>query len=199
MSFRAFARTAAGGLAILLGASCSPPDPLEETVDASDGLALAMSESKLSARLSREQMAQFRDALQEIKFEVMAERSRPPSVSVDAAAMEVIDGLTVRAIFEKGFYWKQARLEAEIAERTYAMRMNDQVRTRPDDSASQEYLRTLRAHQAAVVAGDEAELLRLKQVLVSAGIPESPPIGSGAPPGSASDPAGEDEKPVRIR
>ncbi len=99
---------------------------------------------------------------------------------MEAAALEKMNGLTVRAVLEIGFDSELQRVEAEYALRKKAISVNALLRTRPGDAESQSFLEHLHEQQLNEVRDEAKEITRIKKRLVASGLPPGAP-GGGKP------------------
>jgi hypothetical protein len=127
-------------LACLAAAGCASRDPLAERVTADSPVGLQMWLSRAPGRLSAEQMADFREAIQELRFAIMATGAASGSEPVEAALCVSIDGRTVRQVLLDGFGRQAGRLGVERRLLEASARANARLRVRPGDAASLEYL-----------------------------------------------------------
>jgi hypothetical protein len=164
MSCRLFAVAAV----CLASSGCGPSDPLETKVIADDPVAFSMWESKSHDLLPPAQIQEFDDAVQEYKFHIMAEGKATGSEAVSDSMREAINGRTIRYVLQQGLGWKLSRLEAERAGLEGVMAQNAQMRTRPGDTASADYLNVFRKRQEAQLASVTEEIALTREKLKSA-------------------------------
>ncbi len=188
-------------LAAFLGfavAGCGPSDPLAMKVDGRDFLALSMWKSDASRRLTAQQLADFDEAVQEVKFRMMADRAANGGVSVDKASLEAIDGKTVTQVLQMGLGWEFERMDAERAELARAIEQNAQMRTRPGDFESKTYLSDLHDRQLVRLHAATDQVAHIRERMGAYGFPID---GAGRPDAGTDrtprEPASEDEQPVR--
>ena len=149
-------------LALVLAAGgCAPADPLETRIPADSAISYAMWESDTLGRLTPEQMEDYRDALQEIRFRAMGLHGASGHEAVEASLRRTIDGMTLRQVILQGLGWKVARLDAQRAELAKSIALNARIRTHPEDTASQNYLeefhdRLVKQMNETIEAGDRA-------------------------------------------
>jgi hypothetical protein len=168
-------------------------------VDSATDLSLNIWKSNASDRLSYEQWADFNEAFQQIKFQIMAQGTAKGSPAVEQAALDAMNGQTVRSVLEMGLDWELQCLEAEKAQRLNSIKSNARMTTRPGDTESQLYLSHLRDQQLDLVNGETLQIDHVKGRLRAAGLPETFSPGSGKSVDTASEPGVEDAKPVLIR
>ncbi len=191
---RALFLSAAACLALC---GCGPSDPLEMKVESMTQLDLDIWKSNASSRLSNEQLADFNESYQDIKFQIMAQGEASGGSSVEAAALEKINAQTVRAVLKMGLSWELRRIEAEEAQRMRAMESNARLATRPDDTESQRYLANLHDRQMVQVRAAALEIARVNGRLAAAGLPtDLPPLSDALD--YVKEPSAEDSPPVRI-
>jgi hypothetical protein len=137
-------RTLLALLACLAAAGCATRDPLDDKVTADTPIALQMSLSRASDRLSEGQMADLREAIQELRFLVMAQGQASGSEAIEAALCAGIDGRTVRQVLVEGFGCQADRLGGERRQLEESARQNARLSVREGDIDSLEYLKTER-------------------------------------------------------
>src|SRR5580698_10297562 len=128
---------------------CGPSDPLEMTVDADSLVGFAMWRNKAADRLDPAQMAEFDEAVREIRYKAMTVGTASGTEAVEEAAREVINGRTARDVMEMGLEWELSRLEAERWELGTASSGNAHARTKPGDTDSANYLQEIVQRQDA--------------------------------------------------
>jgi outer membrane murein-binding lipoprotein Lpp len=163
----ATARIFAAALACLALAGCGPSDPLDGRVDAADGLAFSMWRSNVERDLTPQQV---------VEFHVMAAGAASGSDAVEAAMRQMINGLTVRQLLQRGLGWELDRAEAERSALETGMRQNALMTTRPGDTDSSEYLIALKERQTARLRAATDEVNRARERLAAAGgvVPAAP-------------------------
>jgi len=172
----ATARIFAAALACLALAGCGPSDPLDGRVDAADGLAFSMWRSNVERDLTPQQVVDLDRSVQEIKFHVMAAGAASGSDAVEAAMRQMINGLTVRQLLQRGLGWELDRAEAERSALETGMMQNALMTTRPGDTDSSEYLIALKERQTARLRAATDEVNRARERLAAAGgvVPAAP-------------------------
>jgi phage tail protein X len=130
--------------------------------------------------LSARQLAEFDRAMQEIRFHVMATGAASGSEAVEDATLLRVDRQTVRHVLQEGLGWELERAEAERSTLEAGMKTNAQMRTRPGDSASADYLTDLRVRQVARLKAATDEVNRAREGLAATGM-AVPPAPSPAP------------------
>jgi hypothetical protein len=145
---------------------CGPSDPLDLTVKADTYVGFAMWETNARERLDPAQMADFEEAVQEIKYRTMANATKGSTETVEEAARDAVDGRSVRYVLELGLGWELSRLQGERAELDKATSGNAHAYTYPDDTASADYLNSLVKRQQARLreADDKIDAVRRKLV-----------------------------------
>jgi hypothetical protein len=185
--------------ALSLGCSgCGPRDPLDLKVDSTTAISLNIWKSNAIGSLSDQQLTDFNEAFQEIKFGIMAQGTAKGALEIEQAALEAVNGRTVRSILETGLDSELQRLQSEKAERLSSMRSNARMTTRPGDTDSQLYLTRLHDRQLALLDEEALQIARVKSRLVAAGLSDSLAPGSGKTIETASEPAADDAAPVLI-
>jgi hypothetical protein len=167
-------------LACLAAAGCGPKDPLDAKVDAGDGLAFSMWRSGAEHDLAPQQVIDLDRSVQEIKFHIMAAGAASGGDAVDAAMRQIVNGLTVRQLLQKGLGWELDRAEAERNALETGMRQNALMTTRPGDTDSAEYLVALKERQTARLRAATDEVNHVRERLAAAG-GVVPPAPSPAP------------------
>lgn len=192
-------RILAATLLWLAAAGCGPGDPLAMRVDAGDFLALSMWKSDASRRLTVRQLADFDEAVQEIKYRVMADGTASGGTNVDAASLGMIDGKTLGEVLRMGLGWELERVGSERDQLALAMDRNARLRTRPDDLRSQAYLSDLHDRQLERLHAADAAVAHVRERLAEYGFKAdaAPRPGAGGN-GGAAEPASEDEAPVLL-
>ncbi len=177
---------------------CGPRDPLDISVDAKNYVAFSLWESDASSRLTVQELKDFNEALQEIKFRIMADGTAAGRDGVEQAAWEMIDEKTVRDVIRMGLSRELERMQAERAALATAMDRNGRVITRPDDVASKSYLSFLHEREADHLNSVNAQISHARERLaaygLSAEISTQPREGTN----ETSEAASEDEPPVLL-
>jgi phage tail protein X len=176
----ALARLVSAALAFAAVPGCKPSDPLDERVVAGNTLALAMWRNDAPRELTERQMADFDRAVQEIRFHVMAQGTASGSDAVQDATLQMIDRQTVRHVLQQGLGWELDRAEAERSTLEAGMKTNAQMRTRPGDTDSADYLTDLRRRQVVRLQAATDEVNRAREGLAATGM-AVPPAPSPAP------------------
>jgi hypothetical protein len=165
-------------VALVLAAAtgCGPSNPLDEAVSAKDELGFTMWRGDASHDLSPEQVADIDRAMQEIRFHIMAGGTVHGSRDIEDAALQIVNGQTLRHVLQQGLGWELDRAEAERSKLEAGMKTNAQMRTRPDDTASQDYLTDLRSRQLARLkaATDEVNHARERLAATGMAVPAAP-------------------------
>jgi hypothetical protein len=139
--------------------------------------------SGAAGRLAPEQLADLDEAVQEIRFHVMAQGKVSGSEAVDYEMLQAIDGQSVRRVLQRGLGWELERARAEQSALELSMRRNALMRTRPGDTASADYLSDLQDRQAVRLKAATEEVAHVRERLAAAGLA----AGAG------------DEAPARVR
>jgi hypothetical protein len=176
--------------------ACAPSDPLDVKVESTSQIDLDVWRSNSLSRLSPEQLADFNEAYQQIKFQLMAAGEANGSSAVESAALEKINGLTVRAVLEMGFASELERVKAEYALRTRAIEVNTQLRTRPGDAESLDFLAHLHERQLNELREEEREIVRIKKRLAAAGLPPEGSAQERRGPGKPAEATGGEPAPT---
>lgn len=131
------ARFMFASLALLSLCGCQERDPLEARIEAQSPIELQMWITGAAGRLSDEQVADLREALQELRFQIMTEGKASGSEAIEAALCEEVDGRTVRRVLVDGFTHEVERIKFERNGLLASKRVNENLRTRPGDLESQ--------------------------------------------------------------
>jgi hypothetical protein len=156
------ARALAGALACLAAQACSPGDPLDSRVEAGDYVTYSMWRSGAAGRLTPLQLADLDEAVQEMRFHVMAEGKVSGSAAIEDEMLRLLNGRTVRGALQVGLGWELERAAAEKSALDASMRQNALMRTKPGDTASADYLADLSDRQATRLkaAADQVDHVR---------------------------------------
>jgi len=149
----------------LAAAGCGARDPLESKVTAESPVGLQMWMADASGRLSQEQAANLQEAIQELRFRIMAEGRASGSGPIEAALCGEIDGKSVREVVIAGFNCEAARLQGELAELHNSTRENARLRVREGDTASADYLDRVRTKVAKRLEDAVDAQARAKRIL----------------------------------
>jgi hypothetical protein len=136
---------------------------MEHKVNSADQVSFSIWESKAESSLAPDQVADIKAALQEYKFHIMADGSAHGSEAIDAAALEMINGKTLREVILQGLNWELDRTEAERAKLEDSMKKNAQMTTRPGDTASANYLSDLHDRQVARLEAAAEEVKKTRE------------------------------------
>jgi hypothetical protein len=158
----------AGGAGLLL-AGCAPGDPLDTKVEASDALGLAMWQSRLASRLTPDQIETMNKALQEMRFHIMSAERTSGSEFIERTLVEETNGRTLREIERLGLGWELERAQAEWAALDDSLIKNSLMTTRPGDTDSADYLKSLHERQVARLHAAAAEVALTKARLAATG------------------------------
>jgi hypothetical protein len=183
---------------------CGPADPLDMKVDADTYTGFSMWEASARERLEPGQMADFEEAVQEIKYRTMADGTASGTELVEEATRNAVNGRSVRYVLELGLGWELSRLQGERAELDKATNGNAHAYTYPGDTASANYINDLVKRQSARLkaADDKLDVVRKKLFALDPELdrkelaqPPSPtPVATPQP----SDPLPTDSLPQRI-
>jgi hypothetical protein len=163
-------------IAAACASGCGPSNPLEGKVDAPNALSYSMWRSAAERDLTPQQVIDLDRSLQEIKFHVMAGGTVHGSDAVEAAALQMIDGQTVRHVLQQGLGWELDRAEAERSALANGMTQNALMTTRPGDLDSADYLVALKQRQTVRLQAATDEVNHARERLAAAGgvIPAAP-------------------------
>jgi hypothetical protein len=142
----------------LLAAGCAPADPLAVVVTADTAGAFATWRIGVGSDFTRDGWREFDDAVQEIKFEIMAANLATGGEAVATVARGRIDGLAAREVLRLGYTAKIRRLGADRAGLAAAMEQNSRLTTRADDTASIARLAEVRRKQEARLLQFDADI-----------------------------------------
>jgi hypothetical protein len=115
---------------VIFVAGCSKGDPLDSPVKAPDETTFNMWRADENGALPPEQLGDIDKAVQEIRFQVIAEGKASGSEAVEAATLQEIDGMTVRKVLQRGLGLELTRAEAERSMLEESLKVNEQIRTR---------------------------------------------------------------------
>lgn len=194
---RAVARALAAALACLAAPACGPREPLEGKVDAGDYVSFSMWRSGAAGRLTPRQLADLDEAVQEIRFHVMAAGKASGSAAVDAGMLRMIDGGTVRHALQLGLGLELKRARAEKSALEASMARNALMRTRPGDTASANYLSDLSDRQAVRLKAASGQVDHARERLAAAGIAQEAAEEAADEAGALEE--APDEAPARVR
>jgi hypothetical protein len=141
-----------------LVAGCRRTEPLDQPVSADSPQVFSSWKGDMRNRLSSQQWRDFDVATAEINFTIMTERRATGSAAIDEAMRSSVDGHTVREIVIMGYESKAARLRDERTTLEKNIQENARLRTRPNDTASADYLAMARQRQSERLAKVTAEL-----------------------------------------
>jgi hypothetical protein len=182
----------------LVLSACTHRNPLDLTVNSSSEVSFDMWRADAADRLSPPQLKDFDEALQEIRFEKMAENDKLRREEIEEAVLQAVDGRSVRKVLEMGFAWELRILEDECNEHLEAMRINAQMKTRPGDTESQRYLSELHDRQVAKLQEESLEIARVRSRLVASALPGDTQPQTGSSVTTPLDARSVDERPVRL-
>ena len=162
-----------GAAALLLAPGCAPNDPLEGRIEAADYVGMSMWRADLGSRLEPAELADLDLALQEIRYQVMAE-GMSGSEAVEAGLIEKVHGKSVRDILLSGLRARLARVEREEMSIRLALPINAaSVRRRTGVERLERKAQV--EDQVGRLEEDDAEVLRLKARLDAYGDRSSAP------------------------
>jgi hypothetical protein len=151
--------------ACLAIAGCAARDPLNDRVAAESPIGLQMWLSRNSERLPPDQASDLREALQELRFKIMAEGRVSGSAPVEEALCGEIDGKAVREVLFEGFERQLQRLTYERNALAVSNRENARLRVRPGDTASADYLERERGRVSGRLDEASEAVARAKRIL----------------------------------
>lgn len=178
-------------------AGCGPSDPLDIRVDAKNYIAFSMWEADAGTKLTAQQLSDFNEALQEIRFRIMADGTAPGGTGVEQASWAIIDDKTIRDVLWMGLGRELERVQAEQAALAKAMGYNRRLYARPDDIDSKNYLSYLRERDIEHLNELNAQMSHVRESLAAYGLPVDIVLQPSAGASEASGPASEDGPPVQ--
>lgn len=153
-------------LACLVAWGCgSKRDPLDSVVPTDSPINFQMWLADESQELSPDQFSLLQEALQELRFKVMAESTPPSSEAVEQALFGAIDGKTARVVILRGFKHEVERLKQERGALSSADFNNQLMRTRPGDHASEDYLAGVQRRVKERIAESGQAIARAEKVV----------------------------------
>jgi hypothetical protein len=173
-------------IACVAFAGCARVEPMERKVRGDSGPGLLAWRAKMADELTPSQWADFNEALQEIKYRIMADGEASGSGAIEEAMLTRIDGHTVREVIITGLSLEVYRVEAERAEAAEALAHNTKLRTRKGDEDSAQYLSSVVNAQQLRLQAAMDKLAPLEERLRALGAsPELAKKGPGhvTPPG----------------
>jgi hypothetical protein len=150
--------------------ACSRKPPLEQIVAAPSDFGLMMWKADVANDFSRQEWQDFDAAVQEIKYSVMIDGEASGSAGVWAATLQKLDGLSVREVLKLGLGHKLERITQDRDKFAEYITHNDQLRVRPGDEDSVDYLRTLQEHQNRRIALLTEQIRATGEILQRRGI-----------------------------
>jgi hypothetical protein len=185
------ARTATIAGILLCGAGCGPSDPLETRFKVQQAADYDQQRSLLPRGLSAEQLKDFDDAVLALKYDVMTRGEAKGSDAVMEQVVTQISGKTLREILGLGWSAKLHRLEVERVKLQELVDHNARLKTRPGDTASSDFLNSVRdehARRVAVIVQDQETARRKLAELGVTVSPHAPATTSSAASPSPSSP-----------
>jgi hypothetical protein len=162
---------AAASLALVaLCSACVPSDPLERKLNGSDPTSFAMSTTDARTSLSPEQVADLDQALQQIKFAVMAEGKESGGDAVASELIRRVDGKTVRAVIEMGFRLELLRALAERDSMTACLVRDAAAKTAPGDFSKADLLDHIREAHTERLRSATVEIAQVRARLTADGL-----------------------------
>lgn len=132
---------------VLVLSGCTKVAPLDEKVVATSDFNFMMWKADVAGDFTLQEWHDFDEALQDIKFDVMASGKASGTNGVSNAAYERIDGKTVREVLKTGFDLKLKRLGDEREKIAAFLAINKKFRTRKGDEESATQLANIREEQ----------------------------------------------------
>ena len=161
----------------LLACGCSPRDPLETRVNAADVLGFDMWQSDIRERLGPAQRNDLAQALQEIRFHVMA-GGASGSAAVEDGLIARIDGKSVREVLALELGWRLERALKEQADLKAAIPYNSQAVHRRKGVESLDMASRVERQVERLEAADE-EVARVRSRMAVDGLPPSQQTEAG--------------------
>ncbi|HEY1794213.1 MAG TPA: hypothetical protein VGG34_14955 [Opitutaceae bacterium] len=159
--------------AAMLECGCGPKDPLDTRVKANDPVDFATWQSDMSDKLTAEQQGDLRDAMQELRYHIMA-GGTSNSDQVNAAVLDQVREKTLRQVLEKGLGWKLQREEKERADLAEALHYNVESAARPNADLLADRQGQIQNQQGRLKAADE-DISRIRSRLTADGLSEPTP------------------------
>ncbi len=150
---------------------------METRVRAVDTLNFEMWHGDVLERLDPEQKKDLEEALQEIKFHVMANGASGGS-AVEQGLIARIDGMTVREVLVLGLGWKLERAEKEQADLKAAIPYNSQAVHRREGVERLDMASRVERQVERLEAADK-EVSRIRSRIALDGPTAGPPKGEG--------------------
>ena len=133
---------------LLLGlAGCARTNPMEDVIVATSDFNMSVWKSDVAGDFTIPEWHEFDDAVQEIKFNIMASGEASGSERIQNAAFDKINGKTVREVLKTGFDLKLKRLAGEREKIAAYFAINKKFRTKEGDEESARQLRNIREEQ----------------------------------------------------
>jgi hypothetical protein len=139
---------AGAAAALLFGCDHKPADPLDSVIKAETPLDLQRWRERLADDLKPEQAQDVDVAIQELKFQSMAQ-GVSGTAAVDATVVEKVKNKTARQLIELGLTAKLDRLEQQQTTINTFIAQNAMLVTRGGDATSADYLARKREDQVA--------------------------------------------------
>ncbi len=134
-------------LLVLVVGGCTKVAPLDEKVTATSDFDFMMWKADVAGDFTLQEWQDFDDALQDIKFDIMASGKASGTNGVSNAACERINGKTVGEVLKTGFDLKLKRLGDEREKVAAFLAINKRFKTREGDDDSANQLANIRAEQ----------------------------------------------------
>lgn len=144
---------------------CRPAHPLNQKISANSSIDHNLWRANVQGSLSREQWADFDEAIQEVRLKIMAEHVATLSADVEQALWERIHKRPLCEVMTEGFKFRLARLTEELAEKEKVLAINNSLRTKPGDTESADYLYNLREEATDELESLDAKIAKVQEQL----------------------------------
>lgn len=155
---------------VLLLSGCTKVAPLDEKVVATTDFAFIMWKADVAGDFTLQEWHDFDDALQDIKFDIMASGKASGSTGVSNATYERINGKTVREVLKAGFDLKLKRLGDEREKVAAFLAINKHFKTREGDTESANQLANIREEQERRLEVLDDHLAEAREVVQRRGL-----------------------------
>jgi hypothetical protein len=170
---------------LLWSAGCGPSDPLDTRFTVRQAADYNQQRSLLPRGLSAEQLKDFDEAVLALKYDVMTRGETKGSDAVMEQVVSQISGKTLREILGMGWSARLQRLEVERVKLQELVDHNARLKTRPGDTASSDFLNSVRdehARRVATIMQDQETARRRLAELGVAVAPHVPTASTSATP-----------------
>jgi len=127
-------------LFVLLASGCGEGNPLDSKIKSIDKNDYLFWYGKFVRTVPNRVERQFEEALQEIKFEIMAQKRASGPNDIERVLWEEINNVTARGVIIRGFASKKQRLEYELKLAEQILSANSSMTTNPGDTESYKVL-----------------------------------------------------------